>query len=161
MLCVRNESVMPANARVFLDASALSAAVWSSEGGARMILKLGEAGAACLLVSSQVLDEVEGALRCKAPEALGVFALLLDRSNIEVIPLPTDEAIRDCLAITSQRGDAGVLAAALSGQVDYFVTLVRQHFLDNPRLSRFAPFPIGTPGNFLAWFRTRWREARV
>ena len=147
---------MPASLRVFLDASALFAAVWSSEGGARMILKLGEAGAVRLLVSSQVLDEVEGALRRKALEALGAFALLLDRSNIEVIPSPTDETISDCLEITGHRGDAGVLAAALNSQVDYFVTLDRQHFLDNPRLSGFASFPMGTPGDFLTWLRARW-----
>jgi predicted nucleic acid-binding protein len=152
---------MPANSQVFLDASALFAAVWSSEGGARMFLKLGEAGAVRLMVSSQVLDEVEGALRRKAPEALGAFALLLDRSNIEVTSLPTNEAIRECLVVTGYQGDAGVLAAALNSQVDYFVTLDRQHFLDNPRLSGFAPFPIGTPGDFLAWFRARWGEARV
>jgi predicted nucleic acid-binding protein len=152
---------MPANPQVFLDASVLSAAVWSSEGGARMILKLGEAGAVHLLVSSQVLDEVEGALRREASEILGAFALLLDRSNIEVIPLPTDEATRECLVATGHQGDARVLAAALNGQVDYFVTLDRQHFLDNARLSGFASFPIGTPGDFLAWFRARWGEARV
>lgn len=152
---------MPASLRVFLDASALFAAVWSSEGGARMVLKLGEAGATRLLASSQVLDEVEGALRRKAPEALGAFALLLDQSNIEVVPSPTDQAIHDCLAITGHRGDAGVLAAALDGPVDYFVTLDHQHFLDNPRLNGFAPFPIGTPGDFLAWFRTRWGEAEA
>ena len=107
-------------------------------------------------MSSQVLGEVEGALRCKAPETLGAFALLLDRSNIGIVPSPTDEAIYDCLAVTGHRGDAGVLAAALDGQVDYFVTLDRQHFLDNPRLSGFAPFPLGTPGDFLAWLRARW-----
>jgi predicted nucleic acid-binding protein len=152
---------MPANPQVFLDASALFAAVWSSEGGARMILKLGEAGAVRLMVSSQVLDEVEGALRRKAPEALGAFALLLDRSNIEVTSLPTDEAIRECLVVTGHQGDARVLAAALNSQVDYFVTLDHQHFLDNPRLSGFAPFPIGMPGDFLAWFRAQWGEASV
>lgn len=152
---------MPASPRVFLDASALFAAVWSSEGGARMILKLGEAGAVRLLISSQVLDEVEGALRRKASEALGIFAILLDRSNIEVIASPNDEAILGCLAVTGHRGDAGVLAAALNSWVDYFVTLDRQHFLDNPRLSGFASFPIGTPGDFLAWFRARWEEVGI
>ncbi|NIO71470.1 MAG: hypothetical protein GTN71_21185 [Anaerolineae bacterium] len=126
-----------------------------------MILKLGEAGAACLLVSSRVLDEVEGAPRRKAPEALGAFALLLDRSNIEVTSLPTDEAIRECLVVTGHRGDARELAAALNSQVDYFVALDRHYFYDNPRLSRFAPFPIGTPGDFLAWFRAQWGEASV
>lgn len=55
----------------FLDTSALFAGIWSAEGGARMLLKLGETGAIRLLVSSHVLDEIERALRRKAPDTLG------------------------------------------------------------------------------------------
>lgn len=51
--------------RAFLDTSALFAAVWSDQGGARMILKLGEAGAVTLRVSPQVIKEAEGALKRK------------------------------------------------------------------------------------------------
>ena len=54
---------MAARISVFLDTSALFAGIWSSEGGARMILRLGETRAIRLLVSPQVLDEIEGALR--------------------------------------------------------------------------------------------------
>ena len=54
--CVRSATDMPARVRAFLDTNALFAGIWSVEGGARMILKLGEAGAIRLLVSSQVLS---------------------------------------------------------------------------------------------------------
>jgi hypothetical protein len=46
-----------------------------------------------------------------------------------------------------------VLAAAIAAQVDYFVTLDRQHFLTNEPLRAALPFPIGTPGDCLAWHR--------
>ena len=146
---------MPARLRVFLDTSALFAGIWSAEGGGRMILKLGEAGSIQLLVSSQVLTEAEGTVRRKAPHALGVLALLLDRSGAEVVPAPTPESLQQSHALVSHPGDAQVLAAAWAAGADYFVTLDRQHFLDNPQLCAAAPFPIGTPGDFLAWMRRR------
>ena len=42
---------MPDRVRVFLDTSALFAGIWSASGGARMILKLGEADTIQLLIS--------------------------------------------------------------------------------------------------------------
>jgi predicted nucleic acid-binding protein len=77
---------MPDKVRVFLDTSALFAGVWSALGGARMILKLGEAGVIQLLISPHVLTEVEGALRRKAPEILDLLRLLLSRSQVEIVP---------------------------------------------------------------------------
>ena len=53
--------------RLFLDTSVLFAGVWSAEGGARLLLKLGEAEVVILLVSSQVLNEIEGVIRRKTP----------------------------------------------------------------------------------------------
>jgi predicted nucleic acid-binding protein len=120
-----------------------------------MILKLGEAGAVRLLVSPQVLAEIEGALRRKAPESLGLLALLLDRAGVEVVPSPAPEAVWQSRALTGHQGDAIVLAATQSSGADYFVTLDRAHFLDNPALKSVVPFPIGTPGDFLAWYRER------
>ena len=58
-----------------------------------MILKLGEAGAIQLLVSSQVLTELENVLRRKAPKILGVLTLLLDRSEIKVVAAPPAEIL--------------------------------------------------------------------
>ena len=144
---------MPARVRAFLDTSALFASIWSVEGGARMILKLGEAGAIRLLVSSQVLSEIEGTLRRKAPDLLGMLTLLLDRSGVETVPSPGMGAVQESQALTGHPGDAWVLAAAWAAGVDYFVTLDRKHFLDNPGLKEAVPFPIGTPGDFLTWYR--------
>jgi predicted nucleic acid-binding protein len=144
---------MPARISVFLDTSALFAGIWSAEGGGRMILKLGEAGAIRLLVSPKVLEEVESVLRRKAPDDLGLLALLLARSGVEVVPSPTPKAVQDSHALIGHPGDAQVLAAAWVVEVDYFVTLDRRHFLDNPVLIDAVPFPVGTPGDFLAWYR--------
>jgi predicted nucleic acid-binding protein len=51
--------------------------------------------------------------------------------------------------------DAPILAAAMSLEVDYLVTLNRKHFLDDPEVARKSGLRIGTPGDFLAWFRKR------
>jgi len=75
---------MPANPRVFLDTSALFAGIWSPEGGARLLLKLGESGAIQLVINRQVLLEIENTLRAKAPSHIGALVLLLDRSQIEI-----------------------------------------------------------------------------
>jgi predicted nucleic acid-binding protein len=139
---------------VFLDTSALFAGIWSATGGARMLLKLGEAQAVKLVVSSQVLTEIESVLRRKAPQSLGSLALLLDRSRIQVVSQVPKEQITLCQTIVDYQPDAIVLAAAWIAEVDYFVTLDSKHFLDNQQLHELAPFPVGTPGSCLAWYRS-------
>lgn len=142
------------NPEIFLDTSALFSGIWSATGGARMLLKLGEAQAMKLVVSSQVLTEIENVLRRKAPQNLGTLALLLDRSRIQVVSQGSAEQITRCQSIVDYQPDAIVLAAAWTAEVDYFVTLDSKHFLDNQQLHTLAPFPIGTPGSCLAWYRS-------
>jgi len=146
---------MPDKIRVFLDTSALFAGIWSSAGGGRMLLKLGEAGAVRLLVSPQVIAEIEGVLRRKAPEMLGLMAVVLDQSGVEVVAAPPSEAVQEHLALIGHLGDAQIWAAAGSVRPDYFVTLDRKHFLDNPDLRAGTPFHLGTPGDFLDWYRAQ------
>lgn len=122
-----------------------------------MLLKLGEARAVNLCVSSQVLTEIEGALRRKSPQHLGVLAFILDRSRIQVQPSASAEQFALCQAIINYVPDATVLAAAWQADIDYFVTLDRQHFLGNTQLYHDAPFTIGTPGDCLTWYRDKWR----
>ncbi len=141
--------------KVFLDTSALFAGIWSEAGGARMILKLGEAGAVQILVSSQVLAELEAALRQKAPTVLAHLALLLDRSQIEVVPPAGPETIALSETLTNHPGDAKILADAWAAGPHYLVTLDRQHFLENVALRTTVPFPLGAPGDFLAWYKSR------
>ena len=139
---------------IFLDTSALFSGIWSATGGARMLLKLGEAQAIKLSVCSQVLTEIEGVLRRKAPQSLGTLALLLDRSQIHVISQVSAEQISYCQSIVVYKPDAIVLAAAWTAEIDYFVTLDNKHFLNNQELHKAAPFPLGTPGSCLAWYRS-------
>jgi predicted nucleic acid-binding protein len=139
---------------IFLDISALFSGIWSATGGTRMLLKLGEAQAVKLTVSSQVLTEIENVLRRKAPQSLGSLALLLDRSRIQVASQAPAEQITFCQSIVNYKPDAIVLAAAWTAAVDYFVTLDSKHFLDNEQLHSLAPFPVGTPGSCLAWYRS-------
>jgi predicted nucleic acid-binding protein len=149
---------MPATDRlwVFLDTSALFAGIWSAEGGARLILQLGEAGAIRLAVAPQVLSEIESVLRRKASAELPALAVLLDRCNVEVVPAPSEGSERACFSLTGHAGDALVLAAAWDAAVNYFVTLDRKHLLGNAELAKATPFPVGTPGDFLAWLRARY-----
>ncbi len=146
---------MPDKIRVFLDTSALFAGIWSSAGGGRMLLKLGEAGAIQLLVSPQVITEIEGVLRRKAPEMLGLMAIVLDQSDVEVVAAPPPEAMQEHLVSVGHLGDAQIWAAVGLVQPDYFVTLDRKHFLDNPALRSSVAFPVGTPGDFLIWYRAQ------
>jgi len=141
--------------RVFLDTSALFAVIWSETGGGCAILQLGEAGAIQILCSSQVLSELENAFREKAPEALSRLVLLIDAANIETSG-PVPESIRKrALRLIKYTADAEVLASAIMANVEYFVTLDRQHFLSNRKVKTAVSFVIGTPGDFLAWFRTK------
>lgn len=139
---------------VYLDSSALFAGIWSSAGGGRMILKLGEAGAIQLLTGTQVLSEVENAIRNKAPGLLGLLTLLLEKSGLRVVPPPNQSTIDLIQKFVQHPGDVHVYAAAVESGAHYFVTLDQQHFLENKMIRENLPLPIGTPGDFLTWFRT-------
>jgi predicted nucleic acid-binding protein len=141
--------------RLFLDTSALFAGIWSAEGGARMLLKLGEAGVVDLLVSSQVLDESEDVIRRKAAPLLVNLALLLDRSQASVVGTAPEEIMDKCRTLVSHPGDRRILADAWHNRADFLVTLDRAHFLDVPHLAGQVPFPIGTPGDCLTWVRQK------
>ena len=141
------------NPDIFLDTSALFSGIWSATGGARMLLKLGEAHAVKLSVSSHVLAEIESVLRRKSPQSLGMLALFLDRSRIAVVSSSSENHIVICQSVVNYTPDAVVLAAAWTAGIDYFVTLDRKHFLNNQQLRDAAPFTVGTPGSYLAWYR--------
>ena len=94
----------------------------------------------------------------KAPAALPLVAVLLDRVRVDIVAAPDQSHLRLAGNLTDHPGDAAVLAAAWQASPDFFVTLDRQHFLENRRLMESAPFPIGTPGDALIWIRRRFVE---
>lgn len=144
--------------RVCLDTSLLFAAVLSDTGGSRLILKLGEAGAVQLWVGPRVLQEADAVLARKAPGSKPLFALLLDRGQVSVGPEPDDTALAQAGTVVDQPPDAHILGEALAINADYLVSPDRKHLAGNPRASEL-PFPVGSPGDFLAWYRGRLQES--
>lgn len=142
--------------RIFLDSSALIAGVWSASGGGRALLRLGEAEAIDLIVSSQVLSEVEAVLHRKAPDLIADLALLLDRCRVVVAPPAEHAVVTRCTDLTGHAGDGRILADACSAECDYLVTLDKKHLLGNHAAAEQMSFSIGTPGDCLAWLRDRW-----
>ncbi len=150
---------MDAEPRVFLDTSVLFAAVWSESGGSRLIMKLGEAGVVALWVGPTVLREAEEVLRRKSPESRPHMALLLDRAEVQVGPEAGTEALAQALSTVDYLPDAQVLAEAVEVEVDYFVSLDQKHLAGNPRTGRLS-FAVGTPGDFLEWYRQQIVERK-
>jgi predicted nucleic acid-binding protein len=139
--------------KLFLDTSAFFAGLYSNTGGAHALLQLGEKGDLQLVISSDVVRELDVVMRRKLPEKLNFLLVALDTTIAHIEPTPASSWIESLLPLVNYQNDAIVLAAALAAQVDFFVTLDRQHFLDNEPLRAALPFPIGTPGDCLAWHR--------
>ena len=148
---------MGAESKVFLDTSILFAAAHSETGGARLILKLGETGAVSLWVGPWVLKEAEGVLDQKSPRSKGYFALLLDRSGVQVGEEPDETMLHRARSVIDYVPDAQVVAEALALGVNYFVSFGREHLVGNPQVGEL-PFPIGAAGDFLEWYRERLTE---
>lgn len=146
---------------VFLDTSALFAGIWSEAGGAWMILRLAEVGALQIRLGPQVMREVDAVIRRKAPRASGFLALLLDRCGVRVTDEPSASMRERSLALTNHPGDAQIVAEAWFAEVEYLVTLDKERFPANEVLRKAAPFLIGTPGDFLSWYRDRFQAASV
>ena len=149
---------MATTIQIFLDTSAIFAGIWSARGGGRVLLRLGEAGAVSLLTSGLALKELENALRAQAPGSLGALALLLDRAGFSIAESPSQEHLAAARSLVDHPADASILAAALSQEPDFFVTLDQTHFLGNPQLPNVVPFQIGTPGECVDWIRRRFRR---
>jgi predicted nucleic acid-binding protein len=128
------------------------AAGWSGQ-ALRLPLKLGEARAVELLVSFQVLSEIEAVFRRKEAQLLPTLVVLLDRSRVINAPAAPQDLFESCCELLPHPGDARILADAWHNQVDFLVTLDKAHFLDVLALAEQTPFPIGTPGDCLAWLR--------
>lgn len=138
--------------RIFLDTSALFAAVMSTTGAARMLLKLGEAGLIALYVGPTVLQEANEVFHRKAADLLPLLAVLLDRAYVQTSGEADDAALACAGAVIEYGPDARVAAEALAAGADFMVTHDKAHLLHNPRIGDL-PCRIGNPGDCLAWLR--------
>ena len=140
---------------MFLDTSVLFSGIWSEVGGTRLILKLGESEALKIVIGSRVLEEIDEVLRVKYPAVIKDLVLLLDRCRVEVSTRLDNAILIQCESLTIHKGDARVLAESWCAGVDYFTTHDKIHLSKNQRVVTSVPFPVGSPGDFLAWYRKR------
>lgn len=140
--------------KIFLDTSAIIAAVMSPTGGARLLFHLSQAGTIRLVVGKGVLQETEEVLKRKAPHLIGLFAQLLAESNIETDQEPGPSQLEQARFLIEYTPDANVLAQAISAKPDWFVSHDKEHFIGNPALDNL-PFKIGTPGDVIFWLRSQ------
>jgi hypothetical protein len=99
-----------------------------------------------------VLCEADEVIDRKSPSSKPYFALLLDRAQVRVGPDPRQDMLEVASAAIDYLPDAQVVAEALAVDADYFVSLDRTHLVGHPGADQL-PFPVGTPGDFLARFR--------
>jgi predicted nucleic acid-binding protein len=134
--------------RVFLDASVLFAACYSSTGSSRDLLLRAIEGEIQLILSEHVLMEVERNLAQKAPEALSVFQTLVDLVAPEVVGNPSLEELQRAAAYTELK-DAPIVAAATKAGADYLTTWDRRHLIDDPMVAEQSGLRITTPDELI------------
>lgn len=138
--------------QIFLDASVLFAAAYSSSGAARELLKLALEGRVRLITNQTAVEEAERNLERKAPEGAAVFRAILKAFPVEVLPAP-GKAEFDAMAVHVVAKDAPILAGAIACRADYLATFDRQHLI-GLSTEDFAPgLMIATPGDILAHLR--------
>jgi len=141
------------NPRLFIDSSALMAGIISSQGATRALLLLAEDQKIDLVVSEQVIVEVERNIARKIPKALIDFREAILRALITIFPSPTLDEVQKHLDWITHQADVPILVAAVNARVDYLVTLNSKHFLDDQEVTRRCGLKMGTPGDALAWVR--------
>ena len=132
------------SSRVFLDTSVLFAAVYSTSGAAHDLILLAVAGEVQVLISQDVLEEVQRNLSQKVPEKLGAFHRLMQLIDPVMVDDPTPAAVHAAEAYVAAK-DAPIVAAAIAAQPDYLVTYDRKHLLEPPEVAQRSGLTIVTP----------------
>src|SRR3990172_9060242 len=121
--------MLPKIPRIFLDTSAIIAAVMSPSGGAGLLFHLAQAGTIRLVVGKGILLETEEVLERKAPYLIGLFDQLFAEANIETVREPTANHLEKAKSLIEYVPDANVLAQAISTNPDWLVSHDREHFI--------------------------------
>lgn len=132
--------------RIFADANILIAGADSRSGASRAVLLMAEIGLFTLVVSRQVLDEVERNIRKKLPRALPNFAEQLSQLNLEILTDPSVEESSKWENVIDKK-DAPILAAAVNAKVDRILSLNTWDFTQE--VAEKCGIPIQTPAQFI------------
>jgi len=125
-------STPPMLPRAIIDASVLIPAAISARGTSRDLLNAGSRGLIVLLVSQDVLNEVERNLYRKAPRAVRAF--WEQRDHLVLVEL-MDEQVAEVARFIEPK-DAHVVAGAILARADFLVSFDRRHLLGEADLIR-------------------------
>ncbi|MDY7033588.1 MAG: putative toxin-antitoxin system toxin component, PIN family [Thermodesulfobacteriota bacterium] len=133
--------------RVFLDSNVIISGLFSDKGSPRIILDI-----LCLtlpfltgITGQYNIVEIERNLTKKMPEIFPIYREYFKKLNLEVIPLPSYETVKQFFGHTSEK-DAPVLASAVTGNADFLVTGDKKDF---SKAREISPFEILSPAEFL------------
>ena len=141
--------------RVFFDTSVYVAALLSSEGAASELIHLVEDNAIRMVVSEEVIVEIDRVLSRKFPDRIHRSRELLKRLGPEIAPAPTAAQFKPFLKKLDD-GDASILCSAHLAKVSAFVTWNTRDFMAHG-VDSLVDFPIVVPADALKLFR-KWIE---
>jgi predicted nucleic acid-binding protein len=141
--------------RVFFDTSVYIAALLSSEGAARELVRLAEGGIIRMVVSEEVVTETDRVLAKKFPELVQENRKLWKELAPEIAPTPKEDQIKP-FSHQLAKGDALILCSAHLAKVSAFVTWNTRDFMARG-VAFPVDFPIVVPAEGLKLFR-KWIE---
>ena len=134
--------------RIFLDASVLFSAAYSSSGFARDLLASGYRRDVILSVSRDVVEEVTRNLSGKKPHALTTLRGFVASGSLTVVA-PDPSVVHQCAEIVEPK-DAHVVAAAIAAEASMLVTYDRKHLLSRADdIQRLFDITVMTPEEIL------------
>ena len=141
--------------RIFFDTSAYIAGLVSTSGAARELLRLAETQIIGMVVSEEVITEVDRVLSTKFPGRVLESRQIWKNIEPEIAPNPTTNQTTPFLKIL-EKGDAEILCAASLAKVSAFVTWNTRDFMKH-EVSDLVNFPVVVPAQGLKLFR-EWME---
>jgi len=139
--------------RVSFDTSAYIAALYSSTGAARELLRLVEVQAIRMVVSEEVVIEVDKVIDQKFPDLLQESRELWKSLEPEIAPTPNDKHLKPFLK-KLHKSDASILCASQLAEVVAFVTWNTRDFFARG-VDLLVDFPIIIPADGLKLYR-KW-----
>lgn len=141
--------------RIFFDTSAYIAGLRSPVGAARELLNLAESETIGMVVSEEVITEIDRVMTRKFPDLVQESRQIWKDLKPEVVPNPPVSDLKPFLE-KLDKGDAAILCAARSAKVSAFVTWNTRDFMAHG-VDKLVDFPIVVPADALKLFR-KWVE---
>ena len=145
---------MPEKLRILLDTSVIISALNSATGASAAIFDFARRGRLVLTTTSYIINETEEVIQRKFPKLQPPFQKLKSEPFLVVAKDPTLATIKRATQMISDPKDVPILAAAITHQVDYLVTLDRKDFVDDKKVAQKSQIKIVTPATLVGLLRT-------